>query len=249
MPYLILSQIHKKVNKNHPKKKNKHIQKNKKQNVANKLNKPIMQDKEFYSKKYNIVHYHTAKCGATTMNDFLQCNKRIPIKNIPSNAKILCIVRNPVSRFISGFLYVRKTKLNKGYKLRNLSPQFTQKLLKGSLIDSFEATIQEIEMRGAFDTHLQSQECYLGSSATIQDKFSGKRDASKVTYWVPLEYLNQFCETHFNAVPKRLNSSDNTETNILKSHIEIHPELKEKILKIYKTDAERYFKIIKNYNN
>jgi DNA-binding PucR family transcriptional regulator len=117
------------------------------------------------------------------------------------------------------------------------------------LIKAFEATLNEVEKRGPFDTHLQAQTAYLGPSKTVQNAFAGKRNPDKVTYWVPIEQLSEFCKTTFGAVPPRKNESDKNLETQLKMYVKNH-QLEDRILNMYKEDAKRYFDITgKNNNN
>jgi hypothetical protein len=180
------------------------------------------------------------------MKNFLEC-KRIPLRSIPYTAKVLCIVRHPLSRFISGFITLRKMGLLKIYETRNVSPQFKKIFLNGLLIDAFNATVDEIESRGPFDTHLQLQKTFLGPSQTIQNEFAGSRNPSKVTHWVPLEYLNEFCQKTFHSVPPSMNTSNKSQDHVIKAHMKLNPNISERILKIYDADAQKYFNILSQY--
>jgi hypothetical protein len=209
---------------------------------------PVIQKQttEFYSKKHNMVLYHTTKCAMTTMKNYLQCD-RVPLANIPKDARVICVVRHPVSRFISGFLTLRKINLMKIYEVRQVSPPLKNKIKSAPLPQAFEAALEEVRARGPFDTHLQPQTAYLGPSNTIQNEYAGSRSPQKVTYWVPIEHLTKFCEKTFGSAPPRKNAADKQQETQLKNYVKNHPNLAEKILGIYKEDHERYKTISENF--
>lgn len=147
-------------------------------------------------------------------------------------------------RFVSGFLTLRGIGLRTIYRTRNLSLTFRRFFSDGPLIEVFDATLKEVEQRGPFDTHLQSQTTFLGPSNTIQNEFAGGRDPSKVTHWVPIRKLDDFCLREFGAKPPRKNQANKVQEGVLKTDLEKHPELSDRIRKLYQADLIRHTELI-----
>jgi len=200
---------------------------------------PEMQTSEFYSPINEMVFYHITKCGMTSMLKFLNC-KRVPMSRIPGTAPIICIVREPLSRFISGFLTLRRKGLRRIYRTRRLSPQFVRSFKKWPLESAFIRTVHEVCDRGPFDTHLQKMMDFLGPSATVQNKFAGRRDFDQVTDWVRLEDLDKFCLNMFQKSPIHHNQSSKTAVYKLQKLINVRSDLKKKLLDFYQQDLELY---------
>ena len=56
----------------------------------------------FYNKEYNVEFYNTPKAGMTTMLRTIPLEFQ-PLDGLPPKRKVCCVLRDPVSRFISGF--------------------------------------------------------------------------------------------------------------------------------------------------
>lgn len=208
---------------------------------------PRRQSTEFYSRSRNMVLYHTTKCAMTTMKNYLNCD-RVPLSAIPADAKVICVVRHPVSRFISGFLTLRKINLMKCYEVRRVSDDLKHKIKHGPIIPAFEAALAEVQTRGAFDTHLQPQTAYLGPSNTIQNEFAGSRSPAKVTYWVPIQHLTKFCQKTFGSAPPRKNEANKGQENQLKNFVKNNPRIAQAIEKVYAQDLQRYEDVVKKFS-
>lgn len=197
------------------------------------------QSTEFYSAKYNVVLYHATKCAMTAMRRYLDC-KRVLIGTIPPKAKILYVVRDPVSRFVSGFLTLRNIGLRPMYRVRPLSAGFVANFKRGDLLVIFLRALVEIEARGPFDTHFQPQQAFLGPSATVQNEFAGGRSPAKIDWMVKLPDLDRFCACTFGAAPQHANFSSKGQAARIHKHINAHSSVRERIERIYAADLALY---------
>jgi len=201
------------------------------------------QTTEFYSKKHNVIFYHITKCAMTTVRSTLECD-RVPIKQITrqdQTPKILCVVRDPVDRIISAFLFLRKLKrFHLQYQVRPTSPMFRKKFYELPLQRSFILMIDEIAKNGPFDTHIQRQVDFLGPTNTIQNEFASSRSQDKVTDWVLLTNLDTYFMEHFGKKPQHRNTSSENSTNALKTLVQEKPRIQNLINQVYREDFDLF---------
>lgn len=196
----------------------------------------IQQRTEFYSSGYHLVLYHITKCGMTSMRRTFEMQRK-PLSNIPRDAKILCVLRNPLDRFISGVLTLRKIGLLKMYSMYQVSPEFKRKFMALPYHRLIPMVLNKIEKDGtAFDSHLQAQVCFLGPSNTPQDEFVSARSAAKVDYWVRLEDVNRFCRQVFGIPAVHNNRSSAKDRDQIINIFNSSPPLLEQFHRIYSKD-------------
>lgn len=146
--------------------------------------------KQKYCAQYNLVHYHITKCGMTTMGNTFKFNW-VPDSHVPRTATVICIVRDPIKRFVSGFLCLRKIGFHDGYSLRSLGPAVKNAILQPDLIPAFLEAINQLTRGGAFDSHVQRQCEFIGPSKTIQNIYCGTRSVNNITHLVKLKDLDR----------------------------------------------------------
>ena len=200
------------------------------------------QTTEFYSKKLNTVLYHITKCAMTTMRNFLGCD-RVPSNSIPASAVVVCVVRDPVDRFVSGFLTLRKIGLLDMYRVRSPSSRFTSDFKRLPLLPAFLRTVEEVQRIGPFDTHLQAQQNFLGPSNTVQNEFAGNRRPEKVNHWIDIKNLDAFCLATYGKKPPRANTANPQSKRTIQEHLRTHPSVAVTIQQLFRQDGERHRKV------
>jgi hypothetical protein len=203
---------------------------------------------EFYSKKHHIVFYHITKCGMTTVRNFLECD-RIPVSKIPHSPplRVVCVIREPTSRLISAFLCLRGFKrLHLQYQVYATAPMFRKKFYELPLTQAFVLMVDQLAKMGPFDTHLQRQVTFLGPSNTIQNEYTSSRSPDKVTDWVLLSDLDNYCQKQFGLKPPHRNSSAENATVVLKKLVQESPHIQNQIKQIYMADFDLFEKIVAN---
>lgn len=194
----------------------------------------------FYSPDYNLRLYHITKCGLTSLRRELKLQVG-ETNRLLSSTKTLCVVREPIERFVSGFLTLRKIGLMDMYQVRRPGEHTARIIRTKPLLEAFEHVICRVLVWGPFDSHIQHQVEYLGPSNTIQNKFCGHRKMSDIDYLIPLPRLNGFMQRTFKLKVRHVNKAmSRREVKQCHDWLNRHPHIKRHLLQVYSKDVELY---------
>jgi hypothetical protein len=216
---------------------------------------------DYYSEKYNLRFYHITKNAMTSVLAVLDC-RRIPVNEIPSDAKSFCVIRDPFYRVIAAYeqlckrvlgnykdLFGRPTiydqmpitlhrplskQLKSPYRKDIISYERLKKICSRSP-EGIRLFLYEIAENGFFESHHYPQVDYL-------DMKSFLRDGKEIDYFLDFDNLEVGLRkiTHKNLkVPRRNKgkfSSDDKIVRLFEPH-------REKIYRIYAADVYLYQKV------
>jgi len=147
-----------------------------------------MSSQVLYNPQYNLEYYHITKNGMTSIIPSLGMSW-FPIDTIPEDRKVLAIIRDPITRFLSGYLEVTKyykAGLLDGHVVRK--PKL--KIFGGTNQDTFLRYLEEIEKRGWFDGHNAPQHTFMSNELPKKGSIT-HRNVDKVTDFVLFENMNK----------------------------------------------------------
>ena len=162
-----------------------------------------------YSPKYNFEYYNIHKNAQTSiLNTFYHHDKKVKdrifwykINDLPSDRKIICVLRDIYDRAVSGFLYIihwGRGQMN----IRKLSQTACTKIMYNkNILQAFDYYLKEIKNNGFFDNHSLPQLYFLDN--TIKDKYksykhSSDRNIKSVTHFMNFNKINKEFKLLFN---------------------------------------------------
>ena len=202
-----------------------------------------MINKTLYNKDYNVEFYHITKNGMTAIINSLPL-VWTDIQLLPEDRKIFTMIRNPLKRFLSGYIEVKKLygMGNKEHTFRKLPPNVEDDIFrKSKLPESFELYISEIERNGFFDSHNLPQYTFL-EGYTVPDLFLIPRKIKNVTNFLRFEEMNDQISTLVGdeVVIEKFNVGNVTVKEALSPLLE---KYKDKIELLYPEDFKLYNQI------
>jgi len=191
-----------------------------------------------YSRKYNIEYYHIPKNGMTSIINTLNF-KWEEQKNIPKDRKVLCILRDPIDRFVSSYFFLKKHP--RIQNIKNLPQESIKKMFLQNEEEGFKNYLSEIKNNGYFDNHNLPQIKYINDeNGLIPGNVKSIRSTSEVTNFILFKNMTSELKsiTDEKIVLKHMNSSkiDKNFKNKLKS------QFGEEIINLYKKDYNLYKK-------
>jgi hypothetical protein len=123
-----------------------------------------------YSSKHNVVLYSIPKNCMTAMIYHLKM-AYVNNQDIPDNRKIICILRNPLERLVSSYLFLRecyKFAPEQISMFRKLDKNKTDIIYKSECDVGFQEYINEIYENGPYDDHNLQQSNYLYNSESAE---------------------------------------------------------------------------------
>ena len=209
-----------------------------------------------YSPLFNFEFYNIYKNAQTSiLNTLNHKNKddknRIawyPVKDLPKDRKIICVLRDIYDRAISSYLYILKMRQ------MNIRPLCGDSFLRifnnRNILNSFNNYLQEIKNNGFFDNHSLPQIYFLDNRIHkiygIYNHMS-KRDVNNLTHVLKFKDLNNEFKILFSIELRKDNTSDQWKglKLFLKRNINL---FKKDIEYIYREDLNLYnrFFLLKN---
>lgn len=169
--------------------------------------------KQLYSKRYKFIFYHIPKCALTAVRRALleESPKKsyvdsnwCEISSIPSNSKVIAVLRDPYERFVSGFIegfvkrapgMMRACNHKKPTQIRGICNSFEQEIIK-EILGCEEITVKigkfldYLESNEFFEDHIMPQYYWLTYNNKIDTKkFWCKREIEDIDYFLSLSSL------------------------------------------------------------
>lgn len=192
------------------------------------------------SEKYALIHIF--KNASISLRNALNMRGNYrewkEIKNI-KNIETLCVVREPIKRFISAYQYILRLEDGGGFPHRHpieVTRCANFFLYKDDVVESFLMFLDFVEKRGFYDAVLVSQKQFLKSrNLSIED----------INHVFILEKIDDqyknFCK--LKGIKNKLkidNSSPTEKTNELLNFVNFKPKVKNRILNLYEEDFILY---------
>lgn len=187
-----------------------------------------------YNSTHNVEYYNVHKTAQTSILQSLTWEWE-PIEELPSDRKIICILRDPLDRLISSYFFLRKRNnchhpLNNSVQssqLRQLTPQINNTIFfTTSPTVGIKTMVHEISQYGHFDDHTLPQHVFL--SRDINTKYgkythSAPRSPSNVTHWLNFHNLDAEIQSLFGIQLEHLNkTSKDTDTIVQELRDDTH---------------------------
>lgn len=202
---------------------------------------------QFYSQKHNIIFYHCTKNAMSTLTREL--NTKL-VEYSSDNLKTIAVIRDPISRLISGYSQIRKLKYNTIYRTKKIPNNELNKIFVQDIVKGFEEYIKLLIQYGPFDTHNESQysfyeKCHFKlADGRMSNNFYNRR-IDKITHFIRFEHLQKDFKDKLDIDIKRTinRSSFSIEDKIKCKNIVL--KYMKNIKNIYAKDFELYNKINK----
>jgi hypothetical protein len=199
-----------------------------------------MSSGSLFNSKYNLEFWHIPKNAMTTIIHQLKFNWEV-IEKLPSDRKIFCILRDPLSRFLSSYLMVRHLYKsgNHRYNLRKFNNFFTDDIFK-----DYETYTDEILSNGHFDAH-NTKQLYFIDKYIEKGHEDYERKIENVTDFIIFDNMDEELSLLTNdSVKLQTMNKSSIDTNIKNQLKEMtNNELSDKILTYHKDDLLLYEKI------
>ena len=158
--------------------------------------------REYYSKKCNLILYQCPKCGTKSMERIL--NMRLQDFEPNENTKVLFVYRNPIDRFISSYLHLRRYTRNfERFKTRDISIELYNELFKKDPLEGFEKYILEILKNGFFDQHHMPQTYFLNEhNGRLKEKVDYIWNLDDLTNNTKKYFKINMCHIHSSQIPR-----------------------------------------------
>ena len=157
--------------------------------ILKSLNSP---GRSFYDQSNNLEYYHIPKNAMTSIRFHFGINWTEYVEPLPLDRRVFCVLRNPVDRLISSFLYLSRP----GYggqvqPVRPITKPSLDAIFKvGNLSDSFSKYVSEIELNGFFDNHHLPQSYYTNSDIMPGKKPISVRKPEFITHHIDFNDMN-----------------------------------------------------------
>ncbi len=175
----------------------------------------------------NISLLIIPKNASTTLRNSLKLNKSYNRLTEPNDTKLFCVIREPISRLISGYLEIlNRAKIDSPL---TLDKKFFN-MVDGK--DKFDEFIRELG-DGFFDAHVEPQTYYLTDE---------NGDDIPMDYVLNFEHLGSDIKKINDINLSHLNRKPNNEKKTILDYIENDKSLMLRIRELYKEDFILYEK-------
>lgn len=163
-----------------------------------------------------------------------------PVNSLPSNRRIVCVIRNVYDRAISAYIHITH-RIKNNTSIRSLGPEVRTNIYNnpGGVLQGFKCYLREIIDHGHFDDHSLPQVDFLNNQIRKRYKkypMMSDRDINKVTDFIDQKSLNTEFKHRFNIeTPITNKSKDHGLNQLLKKHLELY---RKGIEEIYRLDLE-----------
>lgn len=152
----------------------------------------MIEKREFYSKKLNLIFYNITKCAMTSIVREKYFEWKItPVQEIPEDAKIFAIIRDPFERFVSSYVHLKKHNLIKS------DPRSYLEKIKNEGFFNSHCWPQVAFLDTQNFKNLLMENCYPGKGEIHNEPwdFNG-RLIKKIDLYLRFENLNQDVKTY-----------------------------------------------------
>ena len=155
--------------------------------------------RSFYDKSNNLEYYHIPKNAMTSIRFHFRIDWVEYTKPLPLDRRVFCVLRNPVDRLISSYLYLKRP----GYggqtqPVRPMDKTSLDAIFKVSnMLDGFSKYVSEIELNGFFDNHHIPQSYYMNSDIMPGKRPISVRKPEFVTHYIDFNDMDTGLSTVF----------------------------------------------------
>lgn len=207
-----------------------------------------------YNTNHNFEYYNAYKTAQTSMLQSFDL-KWCPIEDLPSDRKVVCILREPLDRLISSYFFLRKRNNChhpmvdplQSSQLRQLTPQRNADIFAALPVQGIKEMLYEIATHGHFDDHSLPQHIFLSSA--IKSDFgkythSAPRSLQNITHWLNFHNLNGEIQSLFGAQIKYVNRTSK-DTDAITRELRQDSHFMEAFARLYAEDIQLFREHIK----
>ena len=198
--------------------------------------------RSFYNKSNNLEYYHIPKNAMTSIRFHFGIDWTEYTEPLPLDRRVFCVLRNPVDRFISSFLYLSRP----GYggqtqPVRPMDKTSLDAIFKApNMLDGFSKYLSEIEINGFFDNHHIPQSYYMDTDIMPGKRPISVRKPEFITHYIDFNDMDAGLSLVFGRDIKlpTQGATANHDKKFLKNNLT--KQMVDKINKIYSDDTTLY---------
>lgn len=158
-------------------------------------------NKQFYSPSHKVIFYHITKCAMTSIIKELQCIQTSHQKT--KEDKTIAVIRDPITRFVSGFFQLRRKGYQPGYSAREVKTKnFWKTIQEKPVKTAFPIYFKEVCSNTPFDSHNMSQTAFLDNDPIQPMVGFSLRSLKYIDVFLRFEHLSEDMKTHLNVTLK-----------------------------------------------